>query len=74
MTRTEDVRCDSGGPTATCTQLQSSAIPILGLAALVYVGGAAYDVIDAPEAVDRHDRGVVMFAPIPMPSGGGRRR
>jgi hypothetical protein len=68
---TETVRCDTGPIGSMCTTLSSSAIPILGIAAVAYVGGAAYDVIDAPDAVDRKSRERFVLAPIVIPRGGG---
>jgi hypothetical protein len=69
-TRTESVRCENGDPSQTCTSITRSGIAYLGLAAIAYVGGAAYDVAEAGEVVDRHDHPYYVSV-TPMPSGGG---
>jgi hypothetical protein len=47
--------CDIGGAPGSlgCKRLDSKAFPVLGLAAIAFVGGMAYDVEDADDAVDR---------------------
>jgi hypothetical protein len=71
VTRTHDVGCDGSQPgTATCTELDGSGVALLGIAAIAFIGGAAYDVVDAPDAVDRHDLQVGL-APLRVPGGGG---
>lgn len=44
--------CELGGET-DCHKLDSGAIPFLGLAAIAFVGGMAYDVDDAGDAAKR---------------------
>jgi hypothetical protein len=49
---TQPVTCDPGYPAgSTCRHLDSGAIPFLGLAAIAFVGGMAYDVGDAADTV-----------------------
>jgi hypothetical protein len=67
-TRTETGRCSNGPPESMCQNLTANAIPFLGLAAIAFIGGAAYDVIDAPTAVDRH---TVHVAPMVTPTSAG---
>jgi hypothetical protein len=42
-------------PGQTCDQLSGTAVAVLGLAAIAYIGGAAYDVIDAGDAAGRYN-------------------
>ena len=53
----------------TCRVFNGTGIVLLGLAAIAFVGGAAYDVADAPEAVDRYNAHHG-FAVTPMPMAG----
>jgi MFS family permease len=53
-TQHESVRCDTG--VGFCTSITGSGVVILGLAAIAFVGGAAYDMYDAPDAVDRYNQ------------------
>lgn len=52
--QTETVTC-TNQPLATvkCQNMTGTGLAILGLAAITWIGGAWYDVADAPEAVDR---------------------
>jgi hypothetical protein len=71
VTQTDEVRCIAPG-VQTCQELNGKAIVFLGLAAIAFVGGAAYDVMDADEAVDRYNaKHSVVVAPSVFPSGGG---
>ncbi len=47
--------CDIGAVPGSlgCKRLDSKAFPVLGLAAIAFVGGMAYDVEDADDAVER---------------------
>jgi len=42
--------------TGMCKDLTGNAVVLLGLAGIAYIGGAAYDVGDASNAVDRYNR------------------
>jgi len=52
--QTQTVRCDTI-QFSECTQLTGTATVLLGIAALAFVGGAAYDVMDADDAVERYN-------------------
>lgn len=70
-TRTEHIRCVNGPPgDSSCLSITRSGIAYLGIAAIAYIGGAAYDVATAGDAVDRHDHPYYVSVS-PMPSGGG---
>jgi hypothetical protein len=53
-TQTRDDRCDVD-PTKVCPTLTNAGFTMLGLAGIAYVAGVAYDVVDAPDAVERHN-------------------
>lgn len=63
---------DAHGAGTMCKSLDSGAYPLLGLAAIAFVGGMAYDVGDAAPAVKRwNDRHGVTVAPTIIPSASG---
>jgi hypothetical protein len=73
-TRTESTTCLDTGVTNGCTSIDNKGIAFLGLAAIAYVGGMFYDVLDAPDAVDRYNykqRIQMQITPGPMPSVSG---
>jgi hypothetical protein len=53
----ELVTCDTATSAMSpkCTSLTATGIGLLGVAAIAYVGGVAYDVKDAGDAVDRYN-------------------
>jgi hypothetical protein len=52
----ESVVCDNGTSSADkCEQLDDTAPPLLGVAAIIYIGGIWYDVLDAGDAADRYN-------------------
>ena len=55
QTQTQTMPCQTGSQTQ-CTSLSGGGVALLGLAAIAYIGGIAYDVIDAGDAVDRYNR------------------
>ncbi len=69
--KTETVTC-TNQPTATqkCQNMTGTGLAILGVAAIAYIGGAWYDIADAPDAVDRKT-GRIHIAPIVVPAGDG---
>jgi hypothetical protein len=78
-TQNDTVRCDDG--VGFCKSIAGSGVVILGLAAIAFVGGAAYDLLDAPDAVDRYNRRFGIFVSmartpdnesVPMLAVGGR--
>jgi hypothetical protein len=53
-TQMKTVTCDDATmATQTCTNMQGAGYALMGLAAIAFIGGMAYDVSDAPDAVDR---------------------
>jgi len=69
---TQVTPCDSGVATDTCRHLDAGAIPFLGLAAIAFVGGMAYDVADASSAVQRwNEHHGFMVAPTVVPATDG---
>ena len=50
-------------PTAICPTFTGTGFTVLSLAAIAYVGGVAYDVIDTPNAVEQHNRTHAMLVP-----------
>lgn len=68
VAQTETTSCTTSASTS-CTNLSNTGVVLLGLAAIAYVGGALYDVYDAPDAVDRYnDKLRMQLSPGPMPS------
>lgn len=68
------VRCDTVGASydLACKSFTENAYPLLGLAAIAFVGGVWYDVLDAPDAADRYNAShgyVVTPAALPGPQG-----
>ncbi len=55
ISQRQDQRCilDS---TKNCPKISDKGITILGLAAIAYIGGVAYDVVDTPHAVDHYNK------------------
>lgn len=71
-TQQEDVTCDV--PTASgqpCKQLSGPGIALAGAAAIAYIGGVAYDVLAAPDAVDRYNQSHFILTPAVMPTPSG---
>ena len=72
-TQMKTTTCDTATSSMqTCTSLQGAGYALMGLAAIAFVGGMAYDVDDAPDAVDRWNAvHVTGFVPIVLatPSG-----
>jgi hypothetical protein len=65
VNKTETKTCDDAMMSSQqCTNLSGPGIAILGVAAIAFIGGMAYDVGDAGPAVDRYNRSHgVMIAP-----------
>ncbi len=66
--QSEDTRCDSE-EYATCRSLKTDAYPLRGLAAIAYIGGAAWDITTLPDAVDDYNKratGLMGISPTPM--------
>jgi hypothetical protein len=65
--------CDNATMAGTmCTNIKGSGLALLGVAAIAFIGGMAYDVDDAGPAVDRYNQSHgVMIAPAAMPTPTG---
>ncbi|CAN5906523.1 hypothetical protein BH11MYX2_BH11MYX2_30930 [soil metagenome] len=70
--QSEDTRCSSQA-FAVCRSLKSDSYPLLGLAAIAYIGGAAWEFTTMPDAVDDYNKratGLLGISPTPMGRGG----
>jgi hypothetical protein len=72
QTQTQTQTCNTG--VGSCTTLTGAGVALLGIAGIAYLGGIAYDVIDAGDAVDRYNRAhgfTLDVTPmvVPTPSG-----
>jgi hypothetical protein len=70
----EPVICDTVGANKdlNCKQFKENAYPLLGVAAIAFIGGVFYDVLDAPDAADRFNaRHGFVVAPAPINTGSG---
>lgn len=72
-TQMKTTTCDGAtSSTQTCTSLQGAGYALMGLAAIAFVGGMAYDVSDAPDAVTRWNAvHVGAFAPVVLATPNG---
>jgi len=70
---TKTTTCDAATMSGTmCKTLDSGAFPLLGLAAIAFVGGIAYDVADAAPAVQRwNEHHGFQIAPTVVPGANG---
>jgi hypothetical protein len=67
------VACDNGID-KDCKALNGTGLAFLGLAAIAYIGGMAYDVMDASEAAVRANQAATFslaLVPAVLPHGGG---
>ena len=69
VTRTQEASCNDLA-NSKCKQLTGTGVALLGLAAIAYIGGAAYDVIDAGDAVERYNATHIGITPMIMPNTG----
>ncbi len=72
---TSSKRCLQDGHEAMCSGLTQQGVVVIGLGAIAYVGGVAYDINDTADAVDRYNRkhGVFMTPSVGMARGVGDR-
>ncbi|MGE0551453.1 MAG: hypothetical protein AB7O24_15285 [Kofleriaceae bacterium] len=56
VAKSDDVRCNTSEQYKECKSLSGTAVALLGIAAIAYVGGAAYDVMTAQEAVENYNK------------------
>jgi hypothetical protein len=68
---TSSKRCLQDGHEAMCSGLTQQGIVVIGLGAIAYIGGVAYDINDTGDAVDAYNRkhGVFMTPSIGMARG-----
>lgn len=74
QSQTRAVRCDTiGASTALdCETFTENAYPFMGIAAIAFIGGVWYDVLDAGDAADRYNRKhSIMAVPTVMPGPQG---
>jgi hypothetical protein len=66
-------RCETiDDPNVTCKAFSRTGVVLLSIAAIAYVGGVAYDVLDASDAVDRFNTSHgIIIVPTASPSGAG---
>jgi hypothetical protein len=69
-TQVRAVRCDEPGAShePECQAFTEHAVPFLGLAAIAFVGGVWYDVLDAGDAAERHNKKHGFTTPVPVPT------
>jgi hypothetical protein len=73
INQTKSTSCLGQTDDNTCKEISTGGIAILGLGLIAYIGGVFYDVLDAPDAVDRYNyklRMQVTPGLMPSPSGG----
>ena len=61
LTQEEDVTCDDGR--RACKDLKGAGLALMGLAAIAYIGGVAYDVQDAGDAAKRANGMTISLVP-----------
>jgi hypothetical protein len=73
QTQTKEALCDdatsSDGP--TCEVFSEGAYPLLGIAAIGFIGGVFYDVLDAGDAADRYNAKLGLRVTPAVPTAGG---
>jgi hypothetical protein len=74
QSQVEPVVCDNIGANKdlACTSFKENAYPMLGIAAIAFVGGVWYDVLDAADSADRYNaRHGYSVVPAPLQGPGG---
>jgi hypothetical protein len=68
----QEVRCNDTTQFMTCKNLKQEAFLWVGLAGIMFIGGAAYDIKELPDYVDDYNKGSFAVAPtvMPTPTGG----
>jgi len=66
----KDAACHTD-PRQNCPIVTGGGLVLISLAAIAAVGGVAYDVHDAPNAVEHYNRSHAMLVPVATPHGGG---
>ena len=73
VTLTQADRCPTDMVDNSCSTIQGKGVAFLGIAAIAYVGGVFYDVLDAPDAADRYNSAhgfVILPGPMASTAGG----
>jgi len=73
-TKRQDHQCPDSSVPKTCTEITNTGITMLGIAGLVFVGGAAFDFHSIPDDVGEYNRKhAFRWAPVltPSPTGNG---
>jgi hypothetical protein len=60
--------CDDGSP-GPCKSINQTGVVLIGLGVIAAIGGASWDVRDAPHAADRYNQTHFAVAPTIMPTG-----
>jgi hypothetical protein len=72
-TQRQDIQCGDSATPKTCKQLTNTGMTLLGVAAIVFVGGAAYDFKTLPDDIDAYNRKHrFQFQPMVTPSPTGQ--
>lgn len=69
----QEVRCSNTVEFQTCKNLGQNAYLLVGLAGIIFVGGAAWDIQALPDHVDEHNKtgGGFALAPTLLPTSSG---
>jgi hypothetical protein len=69
----QEVRCNNTVEFQTCKNLGQNAYLLVGLAGIIFVGGAAWDIQSLPDHVDEHNKSErnVALAPTLLPTSSG---
>jgi hypothetical protein len=67
----QDQKCVGNDSIPNCPTVTANGLVLVSLAAIAYIGGVAYDVRDAPNAVEHYNKMHVSVIPKLMPHGGG---
>lgn len=68
----QEVRCNNTVEFETCKNLGQNAYLFVGLAGIIFVGGAAYDIQQLPDVIDEaNGKPSVAFAPTVLPTSSG---
>jgi hypothetical protein len=68
----QEVRCNNTVEYQTCKNLGQSAYLFVGLAGIIFVGGAAYDIQELPDVIDdANGKPSIAFAPTLLPTASG---
>lgn len=67
QTQTKIVTCDDAtNSLQKCEDFRENTAPMLGIAAIIFIGGVWYDVLDAPDSAKRYNKRHMQLAPTAM--------